>query len=154
MENNVLRKVKNLIDDFVDEKENGLCEMVYEKFYAYLAYSFSEAVNELCKTIIFGHEYSLSPREIYDYDRYIAVEAWNDHVDHQFGDFPDWVSEVFRDDIKDFTSEFQKWLASQDDEQASDVIVALMTGGIDLTEIITDWWLYDRLRGEDWDYPA
>ncbi|WP_198491510.1 hypothetical protein, partial [Listeria monocytogenes] len=97
-------RIKTLIDDFVDEKENGFCEMVYERYYAYLADSFSEAVNELCKVTVFGRKYSLSPRELYNFDRYIAVEAWNDHVDTQFGDFRDWVSGVVHDDLEDFTN--------------------------------------------------
>lgn len=151
MENRVIRK---LFDDFVDEKENGFCELVYEKFYAYLADSFSEAVSELCKIVIFGREYSLNPRELYDYDHCLATEAWNDYVSQQFDDFHDWVSEVVQDDLEDFTSEFQKWLAKlDDDEWVADVAVALLNGEIDLTEIVTDW-LYDRLRGEDWEYPT
>ena len=145
--------VKNLIGEFVDETENRFCEMVYEKFYAYLADSFSEAVNELCKIIIFGREYSLSVQDLYDYDRCLAIEVWNDYVGNRFGDFYDWVSEVAQDDIEDFATEFQQWLATLADERASDVIVALMSGDIDVTESVIDW-LYDRLHGEDWGYPA
>ena len=144
--------VKNLIGEFVDETENRFCEMVYEKFYAYLADSFSEAVNELCKIIIFGREYSLSVQDLYDYDRCLAIEVWNDYVGNQFGDFYDWV-EVVRDDLEDFATEFQQWLATLADERASDVIVALMSGDIDVTESVISW-LYDRLHGEDWGYPA
>lgn len=147
-----METVKNLIGEFVDETENGFCEMVYEKFYAHLADSFSEAVNELCKIIIFGREYSLSVQDLYTYDRCLAIEAWNDYVGSQFGDFYDWV-EVVRDDLEDFVAKFQKWLANLADERASDVIVALMSGGIDVTESVISW-LYDRLHGEDWGYPA
>ena len=151
--NNMIREVKSLVDDFVDETENGFCESVYERYYAYLAVSFCEAVSELCKIIIFGRKYSLSARELYDYDHYLATEAWNDHVSQQFGDFRDWVNGVIWDELNEFTEEFQQWLASQDDEWASDVIAALMVGDIDLEDAVYEW-LYDRLSDEAWDYPA
>ena len=150
MENNA---VKNLINNFVGETENDFCESIYRRYYTYLADSFCEVVEEGCKIIIFGRKYSLSPRELYNYDRYLAVEAWGSHLDDQFGNFRDWMNGVMSDELDEFTEEFQQWLASQDDERASDVIVALMTGDVDLTEAIIDW-LYDRLSNEDWDYPA
>lgn len=153
MEMKMANRIKDLIDEFVDEKENGFCEVVYEKFYAYLADSFHEAVHELCKIIIFGREYSLTTQELYSYDRHVAGEAWYDHVSQQFGDFRDWMDQVISDELDEFIDEFQKWLSEQDDEWASDAIVALMGGDIDITEIVADW-LYDRLRNEDWDYPA
>ena len=145
--------MRALIDDFVDEKGNGFCESVYERYYAYLADSFCEVVNEHCKITIFCCEYSLNPRELYDYDRIVAIEAWNDHVSQQFGDFRDWVNGVIWDELNEFTEEFQRWLAEQDDEWASDVIAALMVGDIDLEDAVYEW-LYDRLSDEAWDYPA
>ena len=83
MENNA---VKNLIDDFLNEEGNEFYKMIYARYYAYLADSFCEAVEQLCKIIIFGREYSLNARELYNYDRCLAIEAWNDHVSSQFGD--------------------------------------------------------------------
>ena len=148
-----INAVKNLINDFVDEKGNRFCKSVYERYYAYLADSFSEVVDECCKVTIFGREYSLNVRELYDYDRYLAVEAWGSHVDDQLGDFRDWVNGVMTDELDEFTEEFQRWLATQDSEDAANVAVAIMTEEIDLTETVTDW-LYDRVHGEDWGYPA
>ena len=145
--------IKNLINNFVDETENEFYRSVYRRYYAYLADSFSEAVEECCKVTIFGREYSLNVRELYDYDHCLAVEAWGSHVDDQLGDFRDWVNGVMTDELEDFVNEFQKWLASQDDERASDVIVAIMTESIDLEDAVCEW-LYDRLSNEDWDYPA
>ncbi len=154
MENRDIEELmRDLIRDFVDEKENGFCESVYEKFYAYLEDSFCEAVNELCKIIIFGREYSLSVQELYDYDHYLATEAWNDYVRRSLEeDFHVWAEKCIREDIEDFISGFQKWL-SGNDERASDAIVTLMRGDIDLTKIIVDW-LCDRLGYEYWKYPA
>ena len=149
MENNI----KNLIDAFVNEKGNRFCKSVYRRYYAYLADSFSEVVEECCKVTIFGREYSLNVRELYDYDRCLAIEAWNDHVSSQFGDFRDWVSWFFSDELDEFTEAFQQWLSEQNDEQASDVIVAIMTESIDLEDAVCEW-LYDRLSNEDWDYPV
>lgn len=153
MENLVIRKVKNLIDDFVDETENGFCELVYKRYYADLESLFKDVLEEHCKIVLFGREYTLNARELYDYDRHIASEAWNDHIENQFGDFRYWV-EWLSVELDEFVEEFQQWLANaRDDEWASDVIVALMSGDIDLTAAVTDW-LYDRLRSKDWDYPA
>ena len=145
--------VKALINDFVNEEGNEFYKMIYARYYRTVADSFSEVVEECCKIIIFGRKYSLNVRELYNYDCYLAAEAWGSHVDDQFGDFRDWVSRFVSDELEDFVNEFQKWLASQDDELASDVIFALMTGDVDLTEAIIDW-LYDRLSNEDWDYPV
>ena len=145
--------VKDLISEFIDENGNRFCKSVYRRYYAYLADSFSEVVEECCKVTIFGREYSLSPRELYNYDRCLAVEAWGSHLDDQFGNFRDSVSWFFSDELDEFTEAFQQWLASQDDEQASDVIVAIMTESIDLEDAVCEW-LYDRLSNEDWDYPA
>lgn len=151
---NLVGKVKNLIDDFVEETGNELRESVYEKFYAYLATSFDDVVEERCKIVLFGRKYALSARDIYNYDRCIAVEAWNDHVENRFVEFQCWVEwSSISDDLNEFTEEFQQWLASQDDERTSDVIVALMIGDADLTEVVVEW-LYERLQGEDWDYPV
>lgn len=144
--------MRDLIRDFVEKTKNGFYESVYEKFSDYLESSFEGVVEECCKIVLFGREYSLSARELYNFDRCLATEAWFDHVENRFGDFRDWVSEVVQDDLEDFTNGFQQWLASQD-ERTSDAIVALMIGDVDLTEIVVDW-LYDRLRSEDWDYLA
>ena len=67
--------VKDLISEFVNEEGNEFYKMIYARYYAYLADSFSEVVEECCKIIIFGRKYSLNVRELYNYDHCLAVEA-------------------------------------------------------------------------------
>lgn len=152
--NNAIRNVKNLIDDFVDEKENGFYASVCDLYYTSLVNSFADVVEECCEVVIYGRKYAMNAKQLYNYDPYLAVEAWAKLVDDQFGDFPSWAEQFIEDDdLEVFAKEFQQWLAKQDSEEAANVAVAFMSGDIDLDEIIVDW-LYDRLRGEDWDYPA
>lgn len=140
--------LENFLDEFDDEKENGFFESVYEKFYAYLADSF-------CKVSIFGVERVLDADTLYACDRHLAVELWNDCVSQSlksFESFCGWVSEVVQDDLEGFFVEFQRWLLSRrNDEQASNAIVAIMAGDIDLTSVVE--WLYGRLRCDRWEYP-
>ena len=144
--------IRDLIREFDDEK--GFYESVYDWYYTTVATSFKYEVEEYCKVVIFGDEYAMSVQELYTYDRHVAVELWRDYVSKSLEeDFHVWVERCIIDEIDEFTKEFQQWLASQDDERVSDVIVALMSGNIDVTEIVTDW-LYDRLSTEDWNYPA
>ena len=143
--------VKHLIDEFDDEK--GFYDNVRNTYYKFLATSFDAVAEQFCNVLIFGPEYSLNARTLYDFDRHIAFDAWNNHVDQHFYGFHDWVNEVIWDDLEVFTNEFQQWLAEQDDEWVTNVIVSLMSGGIDLTKVTYEW-LYDRLCREGWDYPA
>lgn len=142
--------MKDLISEF--DKEKGFYETVYDWYYTTVADSFKDEVEGYCKIVIFGNEYALNVQELYDYDREVAIDAWYDYVHQRFGDFYDWVSDAARDDFEDFATEFQRWLAKQDSEDAANVAVALMSGEIDLTKIIADW-ICDRLRDEDWRYP-
>ena len=143
--------VKNLIDKF--DKEEGFCEMVYTWYYTTVADSFRDEVEDGCTVVIFGDTYAMSVQEFYNYDRCLAIESWRNHVSRSLEeDFHDWVEQCISGNIEDFIREFQQWLAEQDDERASDVIVALMSGGIDLGKAVYEW-LYDRLCYEYWKYP-
>ena len=137
-----------LINNFVDETENGFYEMVYDWYYQTVADSFKDVIDESCKIVVFGDEYAMSVHELYNFDRCLANEAWNNHVSQSLEDgFRDWANRVISDDIETFAAEFQRWLAKQDREDsvdAANVAVALMSGEIDLTKIITDW-LHDQL---------
>ena len=146
-----MEELKDLIREFDDEK--GFYETVRTWFYTIITDTFKDEVEECCKIVIFGYEYAMSVQEIYDYDREAAVEAWRHHVSRMLDDFHEsWMEWSIRYDIDVFANEFQQWLASQDDERTSNVIVALMSGDIDLSEAVADW-LYDRLCYEDWNYP-
>ena len=138
---------RDLLVEF--DEERGFYETVYDQFYATVAASFKDEVEEYCKVVIFGYEYALGVREVYEYDRDLAIVKWRDYVGRSLDDFRGWAKQS----IENFAGEFQQWLAEQDDEWASGVIVALMSGEIDLTEIIVDWICY-RLGYEAWEYPA
>lgn len=150
-----INNIEDLLIEFVDEKGKGFCESVYDRYYATVAGSFKDEVEEYCKVVIFGNEYRLNTQELYDFDQDAAVEEWRNYVDRSLGeDFHEWVEQVIRDDIEDFISRFQQWLAKlDDDERVADAAVALLNGDIDLTEIIVDWLRY-RLGYEAWEYPA
>ena len=144
--------MRDLIGEFDDEE--GFYESVYDWYYAAVANSFKDEVEDNCTVVIFGDEYALSVQELYTYDSCLAVDLWRDYVSRAIGeDFHGWVEQCIRGDIEGFASEFQQWLSGRNDELASNAIVALMGGDIDLTKIIADW-IYDRLRFEDWKYPA
>ena len=145
--------MKDLIREFVDE-EKEFYAPIRTWFYAFLETSFADDVEECCKIVIFGYEYAMSVQEIYDYDREAAVEAWDHHISRMLEDFHEsWMEWSIRDDIDVFVNEFQKWLSERNDERASNVIVALMGGDINLSEAVVDW-LCDRLGYEGWKYPA
>ena len=148
---NMEELVRPLLDKF--DKEEGFCETVYAWYYTTVSDSFRDEVEDCCKVVIFGDSYAMSVQEFYNYDSCLAIESWRNHVSQSLENFHDWANEVIWDDLEDFIREFQQWLAEQDDEWASDVIVALMCGGIDLTKVTYEW-LYDRLCREGWDYPA
>lgn len=151
---NVEELMRELLIEFDEEKGKEFYESIYDRYYATVAASFDDEVEEYCKVVIFGDEYRLNAQELYAYDSYMTVEAWNDHVDRSLGeDFHEWVEHVIRDDIEDFTNEFQQWLSKRDDERASDAIVALMSESVDLNEIIVDWLRY-RSGYEYWKYPT
>lgn len=153
MEWEMERNIRGLIREFVSETENGFYKSVYDRYYATVAISFADEVGEYCKVVVFGDEYAMSVQELYTFDRDRAIEEWRDYVSRSLEDFPDWVEQCIRGDIEDFISEFQQWLAKQDSEEAANAAVTLMTGDVDLTEIVVDW-LYGRLGCEDWKYPA
>ena len=58
--------MRGLIGEF--DKEKGFYESVYDWYYATVAASFKDEVEEYCKVVIFGNEFSLSVRELYTYD--------------------------------------------------------------------------------------
>lgn len=153
------RYLKNLISDLEDllsefDEEKWFYESVYEEFYAYLADSFKDEVEDCCKVVIFGNEYSLDTKKLYAYDSYVAVESWREYVSRALEEeFYEWAKQVIRDDLEDFISRFQQWLSTRNDERAADVIVALMASDIGLGEITVDWLRY-RLGYEAWKYPA
>ena len=153
MENRDMEKLmRDLIGEFDDEK--GFYESVYDWYYAVVANSFKDDVEDSCTVVIFGVEYALSVQELYTYDSCLAVDLWRDYVSRAIEeDFHEWEERCIRDDIEAFAGEFQKWLSARNDERASDAIVALMCGDIDLTKIVMDW-IYGRLCYEDWRYPA
>ena len=144
--------MRDLIGEFDDEK--GFYESVYDWYYASVAASFKDDVEEYCKVVIFGNEFSLIVQELYTYDSCLAIEEWRNYVSRAIEeDFHVWAEQCIRDDIEGFASEFQQWLSRRNDERASDAIVALMCGDIDITKIVMDW-IYGRLCYEDWRYPA
>ena len=146
--------VKDLINDFVDETENEFFESVYDWYYETLADAFQDEVEGHCKIVIFGYERAMSVHELYDDNRFYAVQTWRDYVSRSLEEgFRDWANKVILGSIETFAAEFRQWLATQDSEDAANVAVALMAGDIDLTEAIIDW-LYDRLSNEDWVYPV
>lgn len=146
------RNLEELISEFDEEKE--FYESVYDRYYATVAASFKDVVEEYCKVVIFGDEYRLNTQELYTYDSHMAVELWRDYVNRSLEeDFHEWVEYVIDDDIEDFSNEFQQWLSKRDDERAADAIVALMSEAVDLNEIIVDWLRY-RLGYEYWEYPT
>ena len=150
------RDMEELMRDLISEfdKEKGFYESVYDWYYTSVAASFEDEVEEFCKVVIFGNEYALSVQELYTYDSCLAVEEWRNYVNRSLEeDFHEWAEQYIKDDIEDFISGFQKWLAKQDSEEVANVAVAIMCGDIDITKIVMDW-IYGRLCYEYWRYPA
>lgn len=146
--------VKGLIGEFYEKNKKIMdewLESVYERYYASVADSFKNIIEEHCKVVIFSEEYSMSVQELHNFDRCAAIEMWHDHVDRSLEDFHYWAANI-QDAIDTFISWFQKWLSERDDERTSNAIVAFMGDDIDLTKIIMNWVCY-HLGFECWDYP-
>ena len=135
MENNI----KNLINDFDDETENEFYQSVYDWYYEIIADAFQDKVKGCCKIVIFGNVFDMSVHELYDHNRYFAIKTWRDFISQSLEEgFRNWANNVILGSIETFAAEFRQWLSEQNDEQASDVIVTLMAGDIDLIEAIID----------------
>lgn len=152
------RDMEDLMRDLIGAfaGETGFYETVYDWYYATVAASFKDEVDDYCKVVIFGDEYAMSVQKLYDYDPCLAIEEWHNFVSRSLEeDFHDWAEQSIGGAIEDFATEFQQWLAGRgrNDERASSAIVALMGGDIDLAKIIVGW-ICDRLPYGDWKYPA
>lgn len=151
MEQTVYESLFALLDDF----GKPFFKHVYGQYYDYISDSFYELVKDQCKLTLFGKTHSMDATDLYYYDQTLARDVWLDYVDSACQEFRNWLELSMEYVVADFVKEFEVWLAEQEqDDDISNVIVALMTGEVNLEDTVIDW-LNDRIvRDANWDYPA
>ena len=151
MERTVYEYLFALLDGF----GKPFLRYINEQYYDYITGGFNELVKEQCGLILFGKTHPMDATDLYYYDQSIARDAWLDYVNSACQEFRDWLELSMEHEVAAFAKEFEAWLAEQEqDDDISNVIVALMTGEVDLEDAVIDW-LNDRIVNDaDWDYPV